>query len=68
MEKGNRFVNAENLRSLSQRASKLPAVKLTADRLKPGPNALAHTLAGMAKAADFFLRGPTLTASNFATL
>ena len=29
--------------------------------LKPGPNALAHTLAGMVKAADFFLRTPSLT-------
>ena len=27
--------------------------------------ALAHTLGGMAEAADFFLRTPTLTASNF---
>ena len=36
--------------------------------LQPGPNALAHTLAGMAKAADFFLRPPTLTANNFAAL
>ena len=34
--------------------------------LKPGPNALAHTLGGMAEAADFFLRTQTLTASNFA--
>ena len=36
--------------------------------LKPGPNALAHTLGGMTKGADFFLKTPTLTASNFATL
>ena len=36
--------------------------------LEPGPNALAHTLGGMAEAADFFLRTPTLTASNFAAL
>ena len=36
--------------------------------LEPGPIVLAHTLAGMAKAADFFLRSPTLTASNFAAL
>ena len=31
-------------------------------------NALAHTSAGMAEVADFFLRTPTLTASNFAAL
>ena len=36
--------------------------------LKPGPNTLAHTLGGMAKAADFFLRTPILTAINFAAL
>ena len=41
---------------------------LTPGVLKPGPNALAHTLGGMAEAADFFLRTPTLTASNFAAL
>ena len=40
----------------------------TPDVLEPGPNALAHTLGGMAEAADFFLRTPTLTASNFAAL
>ena len=28
----------------------------------------AHKLAGMAEAADFFLRTPTLTPSNFAAL
>ena len=28
IEKGNRSLNAENLRSIDQRASKLPAVKL----------------------------------------
>ena len=32
------------------------------------PNALAHTSAGMAKAADFFLRIPNLKASNFVAL
>ena len=32
------------------------------------PIALAHTSAEMAEAADFFLRSPTLTASNFAAL
>ena len=29
---------------------------------------LAHNLGGMAEAADFFLRTPTLKASNFAAL
>ena len=32
-----------------------------------GLNALACTSAGMAEAADFFLRTPTLTASKFLT-
>ena len=41
---------------------------MTGAGLEPGPNAIAHALAGMAEAADFFLRTPTLTASNFAAL
>ena len=41
---------------------------LTPDKVEPGPNALAHTLAEMAEAADFFLRTQTLTASNFEAL
>ena len=36
--------------------------------LEPGPNALAHILGGMAEAAAFFFRTPTLTASNFTVL
>ena len=40
----------------------------TPDELEPGPIVLAHNLGGMAKAADFFFRTPTLTASNFAAL
>ena len=39
-----------------------------ASGIEPGHNALAHKLAGMAKAADFFLRPPNLTASNFKAL
>ena len=35
---------------------------------EPRPNAIAHNSGGMAEAADFFLRTPTLTASNFAAL
>ena len=41
---------------------------LTLDGLEPGLNAFAHTLAGMAKAADFFLKTQTLIAINFAAL
>ena len=41
---------------------------LTPVVLETGQNALAHTLGGMAEAADFFLRNPTLTSSNFAAL
>ena len=41
---------------------------MTLGVLEPGPNALVHTLGGMAEAADFLLRTPTLTASNFAAL
>ena len=41
---------------------------LTPGEVKPGPNALAHTSAVKAEAADFFLRPPTLTASNFEAL
>ena len=33
--------------------------------LEPGPHTLAHILAVMAEAVDFFLKPPTLTASNF---
>ena len=40
----------------------------TAPGFEPGPNGIAHALAGMAEAADFFLRTPTLTTSNFAAL
>ena len=40
----------------------------TSPRIEPGPNAIAHNLGGMAGAAHFFLRTPTLTASNFAAL
>ena len=41
---------------------------LSLSGLKPRPNALAHTFAVMAEVADFFLRPPTLTDSNFAAL
>ena len=35
---------------------------------EPRPNAIADNSGGMAEAADFFLRTPTLKASNFAAL
>ena len=38
------------------------------DRVEPGPIALAHTSAVMAKLADFFVRLPILTTGNFAAL
>ena len=40
----------------------------TPSQLEPGPIAIAHNLGGMAEAADFLLRTPKLTASNFAVL
>ena len=40
----------------------------TPGELESGLNALAHNLAGMTEVADFFLRTPTLTASNFDAL
>ena len=67
IEKNFRSSNAENLESVDQRAYRLSNFEnnLTLGWLIPGLNALAHTLAGMAKAADFPLRTQTLTASNF---
>ena len=67
--KGFRSFNAENLRSVGQRTAKLLAIKLwewfgfarnrtEADWLKWRQGRMA----------DFFLRPPTLTASNFAAL
>ena len=60
---------AENLESVGQRAAKLPAIKLwewlERDRVS-NPGRLADW--GQGRLADFFLRPPTLTASNFAAL
>ena len=60
---------AENLESVGQRAAKLPAIKLwewlNRDR-GSNPSRLADW--GRGRLADFFLRPPTLTASNFAAL
>ena len=36
--------------------------------LEPWPNAIVHTLAGMTEAAEFFMRTPTLTASEIEAL
>ena len=67
--KGFRSFNAENLGSVGQRAAKLQAIKLwewlNRDR-GPNPSRLADW--GRGRLADFFLRPPTLTASNFAAL
>ena len=64
-----RCFNAENLGSVGQWAAKLPAIKLSEwldrDR-ESNPSRLADW--GRGRLADFFLRPPTLTASNFAAL
>ena len=61
-----------NLRILALKCHLLWSIKLWewSHRLglEPGLNSIAHNSAGMAEAADFFLRTPTLTASNFAAL
>ena len=65
-------LNAKNLGYVGQNTSKLLAVKLwkwfnfALDQTRP--NAIANNLGGMAEAADFFLRTPTLKARNFAAL
>ena len=41
---------------------------LTPSKVEPRPNVLAHTSAIKAEVADFFLRPPTLIASNFEAL
>ena len=70
-EKRHRSLNAENLRSIGQRASKMLAVKLWKwfdcawNRTQC---AIAHNMDGMAEVADLFLRTPTLKACNFAAL
>ena len=64
-----RCFNAKNLGSVGQWAAKLPAIKLSEwldrDR-ESNPSRLADW--GRGRPADFFLRPPTLTASNFAAL
>ena len=67
--KGFRSFNAENLGSVGQRAAKLPAIKLWEwfdfARVRTRANWFEW---GRGRPADFFLRPPTLTASNFDAL
>ena len=67
--KGFRSFNAENLKSAGQRAAKLPAIKLWEwlERARHRTRADCFKW-GRGRLADFFLRPPTLTASNFAAL
>ena len=69
IEKGFRWFNAENLVSVNQRASKLLSVKLW-ERFDPGRSRTRADWfeSGQGQMADFFLRPPTLTASNFDAL
>ena len=68
-----RSFHTGNIGSLGQRAAKLPSVKLW-ELFKLGrtrtrvDTLVVHTSAVMAKAADFFLRTLTLTASDFEAL
>ena len=41
---------------------------MTLDDLEHGSKVIAHNSAGMAEAADFYLRIPDLTATNFEAL
>ena len=50
------------------RVSYMFKLTVTPDELEPGLIMLAHNSGGTAEAADFFLRTPTLTASNFKAL
>ena len=63
---GFRSFNAENLKSVGQRAAKIQAIKLW-EWFDPGP---PRTRAdwfegGRGRMADFFVRPPTLTTGNF---
>ena len=60
---------AENLESVGQRAAKLPAIKLWERFDCAGHRTQADWFGwGQGRLADFFLRPPTLKASNFAAL
>ena len=62
-----RCFNAENLGSVGQWAAKLPAIKLS-EWLDRDRESNPSRLADWGRLAYFFLRPPTLTASNFAAL
>ena len=73
IEKRIRSLNAENFEVFRSKGFKVAGCQTLkmidcASGIEPGPNAIAHNLGGMAEAADFFLRTPTLTASNFEAL
>ena len=64
-----RSIVAENLGSVGQRAAKLPAIKLWEWFDRAGHRTQADWFEwGRGRLADFFLRPPTLTASNLAAL
>ena len=69
IEKGFRSFNSENLGSVGQRAAKLQAIKLW-EWFNPARSRMRAKWfeCGRGRVADFFLRTPTLTASNFAAL
>ena len=64
-----RSFNARNLQSVGQRASKLPALKLL-EWFNPGRSQIQANWFkwGLGQVADFFLRSPALTSSNFKAL
>ena len=69
VEKRIRSCNAENLKSVGQRAAKLPAIKLWEWLEQARHRTWADCFVwGRGRLVDFFLRPPTLTASNFAAL
>ena len=69
VSKGFRSFNAENLGSVGQRAAKLQAIKVW-EWFDPGRSRIRADRFewGRGRMADFFLRPPTLTDSNFAAL
>ena len=67
--KGFRILNAENLGSVGQRAAKLPFIKLWEWFERGRTRIRADWFEwGRGRAADFFLRPPTLKAGNFEVL
>ena len=68
LKKGFRSLNAENFKPVGQRAVKLWEWFDVGLARTQAECPCTHFNCGMAEAADFFLRPPTLTASNFASL